>query len=156
MTKFSYLLPLLLVFLFNGCNGTASGSLSPEKDVVDVKKEYYTGGMLRSEFFMYDKTGMNGLRKMYGYKGELTSKTEIRNGIKHGKETSYDDKGRIRLVKPYSKGRLNGVATAYYDNGVPMMTITYLNGVKHGPATKYNRDGSVFEKKVFTHGRITR
>ncbi|MFT7880152.1 MAG: hypothetical protein ABXS91_07145 [Sulfurimonas sp.] len=156
MKKFSFLLSFLLVFLFNGCNGTTASSLSPKKDVVDVKKEYYTGGMLRSEFLMYDKTGMNGLRKIYGYNGKLTSKAEIQNGVKHGKETVYDDDGRVRLVKPYIKGRIDGVATAYYDNGSPMMTITYLKGVKHGPATKYNKDGSVFEKKVFTHGRMTR
>ncbi|MGC9350378.1 MAG: toxin-antitoxin system YwqK family antitoxin [Sulfurovum sp.] len=156
MKKFSFLLSLLLVFLYNGCSGTATSAPSPKKHVVDVKKEYYTGGMLRSEFLMYDKTGMNGLRKIYGYNGTLTSKAEIKNGVKHGDETIYDDKGRIRLVKPYVKGRIDGVATAYYENSLPMMTITYLKGVKHGPAIKYNRDGSVFEKKIFTHGRVTR
>jgi antitoxin component YwqK of YwqJK toxin-antitoxin module len=156
MKKFSFLLSFLLLFLFNGCNSTTSESLSPKKHVVDVKKEYYTGGMLRSEFLMYDKSGMNGLRKLYGYKGTLTSKVEIQNGVKHGKETIYDDEGRVRLVKPYIKGRIDGVATVYYENALPMMTITYVKGVKHGPAIKYNRDGSVFEKKVFTHGRMTR
>ncbi|UFH59177.1 toxin-antitoxin system YwqK family antitoxin [Sulfurovum mangrovi] len=156
MKKFSFLLPFLLLFLFNGCNSTTSHSLNPKKRVVDVKKEYYTGGMLRSEFLMYDKSGMNGLRKLYGYKGTLTSKVEIQNGVKHGKETIYDDEGRVRLVKPYIKGRIDGIATVYYENALPMMTITYVKGVKHGPATKYNRDGSVFEKKVFSHGKMTR
>jgi antitoxin component YwqK of YwqJK toxin-antitoxin module len=110
--------------------------------------------MLRSEFLMYDKTGMNGLRKMYGYKGTLTSKVEIQKGVKHGNETLYDDQGRVRLVKPYVNGRIDGVATAYYDNALPMMTITYVKGIKDGPAVKYNKDGSVFEKKIFKNGRM--
>ena len=155
MNKFSFLLPFLLVFLFNGCNSTTSSGLSPKKHVVDVKKEYYTGGMLRSEFLMYDKTGMNGLRKEYAYKGLLASKVEIQNGVKNGKESLYDDEGRVRLVKPYVNGRLDGVATAYYDNGTPLMTITYVKGVKHGPAVKYNADGSVFEKKMFKNGKLS-
>ncbi|MDM5272510.1 hypothetical protein PGH07_09995 [Sulfurovum sp. zt1-1] len=153
MNKLSFLFLFLLVFLFNGCNSTTSGTLSPQKRVVDVKKDYYTGGMLRSEFFMYDKTGMNGLRKMYGYKGSLLSKVEIQNGVPNGNETLYDDEGRVRLVKPYVNGRIDGVATVYYDNGTPKMTITYVKGVKHGPAAKYNPDGSVFEKKMFQHGK---
>ncbi|HEO97740.1 MAG: hypothetical protein JW682_07590 [Campylobacterales bacterium] len=154
MKKLSFLLLFLLVFLSNGCNSTTGGP-SPKKRVVEVKKEYYTGGMLRSEFLMYDKSGMNGLRKQYGLEGTLTSHVEVQNGVKHGNETLYDEKKRVRLTKPYVNGRLDGVATAYYENGSPMMTITYVKGVRHGPATKYNADGSVFEKKLFTHGRIT-
>jgi antitoxin component YwqK of YwqJK toxin-antitoxin module len=155
MKKLSFLLLFLLVFLFNGCNSTTSGGPTPQKRVVEVKKEHYTGGMLRSEFLMYDKSGMNGLRKQYGYEGRLTSHVEIRNGVKHGKETFYDEEGRTRLVKPYANGRLNGVATAYYANGSPMMTITYVRGVKHGPAVKYNQDSSIFEQKLFVHGKMT-
>jgi len=155
MKKLSFLLLFLLVFLSNGCHSTTGGP-NPKKRVVEVKKEYYTGGMLRSEFLMYDKSGMNGLRKQYGLEGTLVSHVEIRNGVKHGNETLYDEKKRVRLIKPYVNGRLDGLATAYYENGSPMMTITYLKGVRHGPATKYNADGSVFEKKHFTHGKITR
>ena len=155
MKKFSFLLLFLLVFLFNGCNSATSGGPTPKKRVVEVKKEYYTGGMLRSEFLLYDKSGMNGLRKQYGYEGALISHVEIQNGVKHGKETLYDEKGRVRLVKPYVNGRLDGVATAYYENGSPLMTITYLRGVKHGPAIKYNQDGSLFEKKIFKHGKAS-
>ena len=161
MKKLSLFLSFLLVVFLGGCSGT-SDSVTPDKtapvkkDVIEVKKEYYTGGMLRSEFHMYDKTGMNGLKKAYGYEGHMTSKVEIRNGVKQGDETWYDTKGRIIQVVPYENGRIEGVKTAYYPNGTPMVTVTYVKGMKHGPAAKYKQDGTVFEKAVFRNDRQIR
>lgn len=153
---FSFLLSLLVIAIFSGCSSTTTSNVTPSKSVVKVKKTYYTGGMLRSEFLMYDKSGMNGLRKEYGYKGTLTSKVEIKNGVKNGTETLYDEQGRTRLHRPYVNGRIHGKATAYYENSTPMMTIMYVKGLKHGPAIKYNKNGSVFEKRTFRHGKMVR
>lgn len=153
MNKLSFLLFFLLIFVFNGCGSTTTGNVTPSKNVVKVKKEYFTGGKIRSEFLMYDHTGMNGLRKMYGFEEKLISSAEIQNGVKHGKEIFYDEEGRIRLVRPYNNGRLDGVATAYYENSSPKMTITYVKGLKHGPAKKYNKNGSLFEQATFKNNK---
>lgn len=152
MKKLSLLFSFLLILFFNGCSNTATG-VSPQKGVKKVKKEYYTGGMLRSEFLMYDDTGMNGVRKHYGYEGKLTSIAEIRNGVKHGIEKWYDKEGRTIQTVPYDNGRKEGVQTAYYPNGTPMITTTFKKDIRHGPTVIYKRDGSIHEKIIYRNSK---
>ena len=118
-----------------------------------VKKEYFTGGGLRSEFIMSDNTGHNGLLKQYGYNGKLTSTTEMRSGVKHGIETFYDSHGRVLRKTPYKKNRRHGILKVFYANGDPLATISYVNGIKHGKAIKYNKDGSIYQQVMFKNGR---
>ena len=130
------------------------GCSSPHLFKSNVKKEYFTGGKLRSEFIMSDKTGQNGLLKRYGYNGKLTSSVQIRRGVKHGTETLFDAKGRVIKQTPYLNNRKEGVLKAYYPNGDIMATITYVNNVKHGRAVKYNKDGSINQEAIFQNGRL--
>jgi len=120
----------------------------------NVKKEYFTGGKLRSEFIMSDKSGQNGLLKKYGYDGKLTSTVPIRKGVKHGTETLFDSHGRILKRTPYVNGRKEGVLEAYYPNGDVMAQITYVNNVRQGKAVKYNKDGSINQQVVFKDGYL--
>jgi antitoxin component YwqK of YwqJK toxin-antitoxin module len=119
-----------------------------------VKKEYFTGGKLRSEFIMSDKTGQNGLLKKYGYDGKLTSTVTIHKGQMHGTETLFDPKGGILKKTPYNYGKKEGTLTAYYPNGDTMATIPYKNDLKHGKAFKYNKDGSINAQATYSHGRL--
>ena len=120
----------------------------------NVKKEYFTGGKLRSEFIMSDKSGQNGLLKKYGYDGKLTSTVSIRKGVKHGTETLFDSHGRILKRTPYVNGRKEGILEAYYPNGDVMAQITYVNNVRQGKAVKYNRDGSINQQVIFKDGYL--
>jgi len=120
-----------------------------------VKKEYFTGGGLRSEFIMSDDTGHNGLLKQYGYDGKLTSTTQMQNGVKHGLETFYDTRGRALRKTIYKRNRRHGIAKVFYPNGDSLAEITFVNGVKHGRATKYNKDGSINQQVIFKNGRQT-
>ena len=79
MKKLSLLLASFMLFSLLGCS---TPSLLRDK----VKKEYFTGGQLRSEFIMSDDTEQNGLLKKYGYSGDLISTAEIRNGVNDGVE----------------------------------------------------------------------
>jgi len=121
----------------------------------NVKKEYFTGGKLRSEFIMSDKTGQNGLLKKYGYNGKLTSTVTILKGQKHGTETLFDQKGAVLKRTPYNYGKKEGTLEAYYPNGDVMATIPYKNDLKHGKAIKYNKDGSINAQATYSFGRLT-
>ena len=120
----------------------------------NVKKEYFTGGKVRSEFIMSDKSGQNGLLKKYGYDGKLTSTVPIRRGVKHGTEILFDSHGRIIKKTPYVRGRKSGVLEAYYPNGEVMAQITYVNNIRHGRAVKYNKDGSINQQVIFKDGYL--
>ena len=159
----SLVLTLSLLVVFTGCEksgGPTPPSSAPTPAVAPsfagskVKKEYYTGGMLRSEFIMSDNTGMNGTLKRYGYDGLLTSIVSIRNGVNDGIEQWFDPDGRVIQTVPYVNGRIDGIQTAYYPNGDPMIKTTYQKGFKNGPKTIYNRDGSIYKKFIYKDDRL--
>ena len=150
MKKITLLLSLFMLFAFSGC----STPVLPIPFGKKVKKEYFTGGQIRSEFIMDDSSGQNGVLKKYGFDGKITSVAHIRNGVRDGVETWYDKKGRVLMKVPYVNGKKHGVQEAYYENGDIMMSTTYENGIKSGPATAYRKDGSIYKQVMFDHGKI--
>ncbi|WP_295420506.1 hypothetical protein [Sulfurovum sp.] len=150
MKKLSMFLSLLLMVFVTGCSTPDLSSSFGKK----VKKEYFTGGKIRSEFIMSDNSGQNGLLKKYGYDGHLTSIAHIKNGVNDGEETWFDKQGRVLMKVPYVNGKKHGVQEAYYPNGDVMISTTYVNGVKHGKAVAYNKDGSIHRQVTFRNGKI--
>jgi len=150
MKKLSFFLSIFVLFFLSACSTPTLSNPFKSK----VKKEYFTGGKLRSEFIMTDKNGQNGLLKKYGYNGKLNSTVPIEGGVKHGTETLFDQHGRIIKKTPYVNGKRQGVLEAYYPNGDVMAQITYSNNIKHGKAVKYNRNGSINQQVTFHNGRL--
>lgn len=147
MKKLSLLLSVFVLLSFTACDG-------PSLSGKTVKKTYFTGGGLQTEFIMDDKTGQNGVLKKYGYSGKLTSSVHIVNGVENGVETLYDDDGRVLRKLNYVNGRLEGIQSAYYPNGDIMVTYSYRNGVRDGVAQTYRRDGSVAKKVMYRNDKL--
>lgn len=147
MTKLSLFLTIFALIFLNGCQ---EPGLSGKK----VKKEYYTGGQIRSEFIMDDNTGQNGIRKEYGYDGDVLAVVPIRNGVPHGIAMGYDSRGRVLSKVNYINGKKDGIYEAYYPNGDVMVSYTYKNGVKEGPAQTFNKDGSIYRRVIYSQDRI--
>ncbi|HQR73025.1 MAG TPA: hypothetical protein PLH07_08085 [Sulfurovum sp.] len=147
MNMFSLFLSIMLFFFFTACS-------SPDVLGKSVKKEYFTGGKIRSEFIMDDDTEQNGLLIQYGYTGSKTSEVTIRNGVKNGLETGYDEEGRVLWKQTYVNGNLEGVQKAFYPNGDLMVTYTYANGLKNGPAQTYNIDGTIHRRVMYRNGKL--
>jgi len=150
MKKLSFFLAIIVLIFLNACS-TSSGSMPFGSK---VKKEYFTGGQLRSEFIMTDNSEQNGLLKKYGYNGKLTSTVQKKNGVKSGIETLYDQEGRVLRKVPYVNGQKHGVLYAYYTNGDVMASITYRNHIRHGKAVKYNKNGTINQQAMFKNGRM--
>lgn len=148
MKKLSLLLSTFVLLSLTACDG-------PSLSGKTVKKTYFTGGGLQTEFIMDDKTGQNGILKKYGYNGEVTSSVRITRGVKSGVETGYDEDGRVLWKLNYVNGRQEGIQSAYYPNGDIMVTYTYKNGVKHGVAQTYRRDGTIGEKVMYKNDRLS-
>ncbi len=147
MKPISLLALLFSLLLFTACEGPSLGGGK-------VKKEYFTNGQLRSEFIMTDNTGQNGLKKMYGPEGELTSTVPIRNGVKHGVEKLYDEEGHILKTTPYVMGRKDGDEKGYFPNGTVWFILPYRKGVLNGKAYIYRQDGTVVRKGVYRNGHL--
>ena len=153
MKKLSLLLSPLLVFVFLGCE-SSSPNPSASAKVVDVKKEFFTGGGLRSEFLMTDYTRQNGTLKKYGYEGKITSIVKIKGGVRDGIEVWYDPKGRPIKYIPYVNGVVHGIYKVLYPNGNTLATTPVVNGVKEGEAHSYNLDGSIHRTVLYSRGKI--
>lgn len=141
----------LLIFTslsFTACEGP---NLSSDKK---IKKTYFTGGQIKSEFIMDDETGQNGLLKKYGHSENLTSSTIIRNGVPNGEQIGYDKEGRMLWKLQHVNGNQDGIQEAYYPNGSVMLSYTYVNGIKHGVAKKYRLDGALIKKVTYKNGKI--
>jgi antitoxin component YwqK of YwqJK toxin-antitoxin module len=148
MKKLSLLLSVFVLLSFTACDG-------PSLSGKTVKKTYFTGGGLQTEFIMDDKSGQNGVLKKYGFSGKLTSSVHIVNGVENGAETLYDKDGRVMRKLNYVNGRLEGIQSAYYTNGDVMVTYTYRNGVRNGVAQTYRRDGSVEKRVMYKNDRLS-
>lgn len=138
---------MILIFSINGCD-------TPSPFGKKVKKEYYQGGKIRSEFIMDDKTEQNGLIKQYGYTGKLQSTAHIRNGVKDGEEIGYDEEGRVLRRLNYINGKQDGIQTAFYPNGDKMITYNYKNGILDGKAKTYRTDGKVSKQVTYKNGNL--
>ena len=149
MKKLSLL--LLATFVLFSLSACDSSSLTPKGP---VKKKYYTGGGLQSEFIPSDKTGHNGVLKQYGYNGKMTSKVTMQNGVKNGLETWYDPNNRAIRQVPFENGRKHGIMKELYPNGQTMAAIPFQNGMRQGTARLYNKDGSVFRTVEFRNGKM--
>jgi len=147
MKKLSLFLSIFVLLFLSACQG-------PGLSGKTVKKEYYTGGQLRSEFIMNDDSGQNGLRKEYGYAGHVISTVNIRNGVPHGTATGYDERGRVLSKATYVNGKRDGMYEAYYPNGDVMVSYTYKNGIKEGPAQTYKKDGSIHRRVIYSNDKI--
>jgi len=147
MKKLCLSLLVFILFVLNGCTEPSIGGNM-------VKKEYYTGGQIRSEFIMDDKTGKNGILKEYRYNGILASTVRVTNGVNNGMKLIYDNDGLIIRKIPYVNGRIDGTVKDLYPNGEILATIPYKNGVRNGQAFSYSRDGSVYRSVTFKDDRI--
>ena len=147
MKKLSLFLSIIVLLFLSGCQ-------EPGLSGKTVKKEYYTGGQIRSEFIMNDDSSQNGLRKEYGYDGHIISAVNIRNGVPHGIATGYDERGRVLSKVNYINGKKDGMYEAYYPNGDVMVSYTYKNGIKEGPAQTYAKDGSIHRRVIYSNDKI--
>ena len=147
MKKLSLSLLVFVLFVFNGCSEPSLGGKA-------VKKEYYTGGQIRSEFIMDDKSGKNGTFKEYRYNGILASTVRVRNGVNDGMKLLYDNNGLVIRKIPYVNGKIDGTVKDLYPNGEILATIPYKDGMRNGQAFSYSRDGTVYRSVTFKDDRI--
>ena len=147
MKQLSLILSIFTLLFFTACDNPSLGGK-------EVKKEYFTGGQIHSEFIMDDDTGKNGFLKTYGYNGNITSTVTMRNGVKDGTQTWFDEKGRPIRKVPYINGLIHGTLLELYENGDTMVTIPFENNIKQGVAYAYNKDGTVHKQVVYKNGRV--
>ena len=149
MTKQLTTISLFFLLLLSGCK-------IPSPSDKNIKKDYFTGGGLRSELIMTNGNSQNGILKRYGFNEKLASVSTIKNGVRNGEEVGYDEQGRVLWRYFFVNGKQEGLQKAFYPNGDLMLSYTYKQGIRNGEAKTYQRDGAIIKKVMFKNGKIFR
>jgi len=84
--------------------------------------------------------------------GNLGKIAEFKNGLRHGKQETYDKKGQLLLLNTYKNGQLNGPYNSYYENGNLKTEATYKNGKEDGPIRVYYENGQLWSESKYKNG----
>jgi hypothetical protein len=67
-------------------------------------------------------------RRCYRAAGQLIMETPLRDGVKHGREYTWDDEGWLLLIEPYAHGQIHGTARQYDRQGRVIGTYRCVHG----------------------------
>ncbi len=97
--------------------------------------------------------------KLEGYvitfngRGNIASRTEYREGVKHGEMYKYAQTGNnISESAEYKFGLLDGHIRIYYDNGRPQEDGYYKKGLRHGTTKWFNYKGKLIAEFNYNNG----
>ena len=126
----------------NSTRSTKKTTLSKDEKLIEVRKEYWENGKLKSEV---------PYKKSYGL-GWKKVKTTL---IPHGVAKTYFETGVLESEDPYVEGERTGVLKFYNEDGKLVKAVNYVNSIKEGKTIYYYSDGSVMEEEYYKEGNLT-
>lgn len=126
----------------NTTKRTKETTLSKDEKLIEVRKEYWENGNLKSEV---------PYKKSYGV-GYKKIKTTL---IPHGVAKDYYESGVLEKEDPYVEGVRSGIVKVYDENGPLVMSAEFQNGKQDGTTTYYYEDGTVMAIEYYKDGNLT-
>ena len=126
----------------NTSRSTKDTKLSKEDNLIEVRKEYWENGNLKSEV---------PYKKHYGL-GWKKVKTTL---IPHGIAKQYYENGVLEKEDPYVDGERTGTIKVYDEEGNLKVTMEYKNSKQDGAETWYYSDGTVMDVTYYRDGNKT-
>jgi antitoxin component YwqK of YwqJK toxin-antitoxin module len=87
-------------------------------------------------------------RRVYNHEGIMVLETPMKDGLKHGREITWDDNGKLLSIEPYAKGKIHGTAKQYGQNG----RVIGIYKIKHGTGfdiwRQEDEDNGVFVSEI--------
>ncbi len=132
----------------------ANGKLISEEilknSFLDGYAKYYKEGMVSREGnYMTGKR--EGLWITNYPTGELSAKTNYKNGLLEGDAVDYLKNGGIQGKGKYENGQRSGLWVSYDENGLPYSEINYSDGLMNGEA-KYYKKGKLSSEGKYNKG----
>lgn len=98
-------------------------------DSVEIRKEYYSNGALKSEF-------------------------EVMNNLKNGYELKYDSLGNLVTRQFYKNDTLDGLKTTYFPFGKISEIVNYKRGKEQGDFFKFFSNGNIGYNVTMEEGKM--
>ncbi len=73
--------------------------------------------------------------------GKLAASTNYINGLIHGKQCVWNERGVLTHQSHHIKGKASGLFTWYLDDGEKILESKFVNGKKHGLSTDWHGHG---------------
>ena len=87
-------------------------------------------------------------QRAYDGLGQLVIETPLKNGEKHGREYTWNERGALESVEPYSNGKLHGVARQFGRNGKVIGTYRCVHGTGYDIWRQEQEDGSITVSEI--------
>jgi len=87
-------------------------------------------------------------QRVYNLEGIMVLETPMKEGLKHGREFTWSDDGKLLLIEPYVKGKIHGRAEQYGRDGKVIGTYTLTHGTGFDIWRQENEDQTVFISEV--------
>lgn len=126
----------------NSTQRTKETTISKDEKLIEVRKEYWENGNLKSEV---------PYKKSYGL-GWKKVKTKLKP---HGIAKEYYESGVLKKEDPYVEGERTGMMKFYDENGSIEIEANFLNSNQEGKTTYYYKDGSVMDVEYYKDGNKT-
>ncbi|NVK53129.1 MAG: hypothetical protein HWD85_09360 [Flavobacteriaceae bacterium] len=76
------------------------------------------------------------------------------DGLKEGVWIEYDDKGNVKRIKNYKKGKLHGGHVSFYPDGSIYSFGSYTNGVSNGPSVLFFSNQNINVQDNYKNGLL--
>ena len=126
----------------NSTKRTKETTISKDEKLIEVRKEYWDNGNLKSEV---------PYKKSYGV-GYKKIKTTL---IPHGIAKEYYESGTLKKEDPYVEGERTGFVKFYDENASIEMSAEFQNSKQDGKTTYYYEDGTVMGVEYYKDGNLT-
>ena len=126
----------------NTTQQTKETTVSKDKKLIEVRKEYWDNGNLKSEV---------PYKKIYGL-GWKKVKTTL---VPHGIAKEYYESGVLEKEDPYVEGERTGLVKFYRKDGSLEASYEFKNSIQEGKTTYYYSDGTVMDEEYYKDGNLT-
>ena len=87
-------------------------------------------------------------QRVYNHVGIMVLETLMNDGLKHGRELTWSDDGKLLLIEPYVKGKIHGTAKQYGRNGKVIGMYTMVHGTGFDVWRQEDEDNAVFVSEI--------
>ena len=126
----------------NATKRTKETSISKDEKLIEVRKEYWPNGNLKSEV-PYKKSYSLGWKKV---------KTKLKP---HGIVKDYYESGALKKEDPYVDGHREGTVKLYSEDGDLEASAEFKNNKRNGKSIYYHTDGSFMKEVNYIDGNQT-
>lgn len=124
------------------------------KDKVEVKKEFYLSGQIKSEAEYLDKK-LHGIGKNYYENGRLEWTAEYINGKKTGVYKEYYSTGQLKAEASFYNDKQNGMLIDYFENGKIKSKKSFKEGTIDGFSLFFYPNGKIQQYGLHENGTTT-